>query len=288
MQRYVEVTPEWRKWLADALDAGNTPASLLATMVESHFDEGAARAALADALLGPAIAAAPTQPTRTERAYTSDAVRFPAGNTIRTPDRDVRVLMRMSRPVIAVLDQVLSDEECEQLKQMTAGRLTPSAVVAPGTGSHEVMDIRSSEGVYFPCGETELLVRIEARTAAIMHWPNENGEGLQVMHYTVGGEYVPHHDYFPASDEGSAAHLRVGGQRVSTLIMYLNDVEDGGETIFPKIGFSYVPRKGQGLYFEYSNSEGALDPLTLHGGAPVKRGDKWIMTRWMRERPYVG
>lgn len=69
-----------------------------------------------------------------------------------------------------------------------------------------------------------------------------------------------------------------GGQRVSTLIMYLNDVVSGGETIFPKIGLSIVPKKGSAaaVYFEYSNSLGQVDPLTLHGGSPVVQGEKWM------------
>ena len=69
--------------------------------------------------------------------------------------------------------------------------------------------------------------------------------------------------------------------------MYLNAVEQGGATIFPELGMEVLPQKGSALYFEYTNSRSAVDPRTLHGGAPVTGGEKWIVTKWMRERPYM-
>jgi len=279
-RRHLKVTPEWHRWIADALAAGSQPADLLATMTGHAFDERAARDAIADALFGgvPMPAVTAHVPAR----------RLAEGHVLRTPDRDIRVLVRVARPTVVVLDSVLDDDECEGMKQLALTRLARSAVVSPDSGAHAVMDIRTSEGAYFHRAENELIHRIDVRAAAIMGLAEEQGEGLQVMRYGTGGEYVPHFDYFPPDEKGSATHLAQGGQRVSTLIMYLADVEAGGETIFPRIDFSYVPRKGQALYFEYTAADGSLDPLSLHGGAPVKRGEKWILTKWMRERRFAG
>jgi prolyl 4-hydroxylase len=124
------------------------------------------------------------------------------------------------------------------------------------------------------------------RIAEFMNWPQERGEGLQILHYHIGGEYKPHYDYFPPQDTGSDPHLATGGQRQATLIIYLNDVEQGGETIFPDTSLSITPRRGSAVYFSYCNSAGQVDPATLHGGAPVLRGEKWIATKWVRERRY--
>ena len=77
------------------------------------------------------------------------------------------------------------------------------------------------------------------------------------------------------------------GQRLSTLIVYLNDVIEGGETVFPEVGLSVVPRRGNGLYFEYTNSRMQVDLKSAHGGAPVIQGEKWIVTKWMRARRFV-
>ena len=280
-RRHTKVTPEWHRWIADALAAGSPPAELLATMLDNQYDERSARDAIADAVFG-----APAVPVAGASVLPFN--RMAQGHVLHTPDRDVRVLVRVSRPTIAVLDGVLDPDECEAMKHLAVTRLARSAVVSPDSGAHAVMDIRTSEGAYFQRAENELIHRIDVRAAAIMGLAEEQGEGLQVVRYGQGGEYVPHFDYFPPEERGSEAHLEQGGQRVSTLIMYLDDVEDGGETIFPRIDFSYIPRKGQALYFEYGAPDGSLDPLSLHGGAPVKRGEKWILTKWMRERAFAG
>lgn len=282
-RRHTKVTPDWHRWIGEALANGNAPADLLATMKENHFDERVARDAIAEAVFG-GVAPSVADESRAHE-FTS---RLSRGHVIHAPDRDIRVLVRVARPVIAVLDNVLDATECDGLMAMARSRLERSAVVSPDSGSNTVMDIRTSEGAYFHRAENELIQRIDARTAAIMQLTEEHGEGLQVMRYGVGGEYMPHYDYFAPEQKGSASHIASGGQRVSTLIMYLDDVQAGGETIFPRIDFSYVPRKGQGLYFEYAAADGSLDPLSLHGGAPVTAGEKWIITKWMRERPFAG
>lgn len=281
---HTKVTQDWQDWIREALAAGNAPADLLKTMKENQFDEAVAREALVTALFGSAVAPVAAHAS----ALTPFHGRLADGHVLHTPDRDVRVLLRIARPTIAVLDNVLDAEECDALMRMAIPRLERSAVVGVADGINTVMDIRTSDGAYFQRAENDLIRRIDARTSAIMRLPEDRGEGLQVMRYGVGGEYLPHFDYFQPDEKGSQPHLATGGQRVSTLIMYLHDVEAGGETIFPRIDFSYVPRKGQALYFEYTDAEGILDPLSLHGGAPVVRGEKWIVTKWMRERVFPG
>jgi prolyl 4-hydroxylase len=281
---HTKVTRDWQDWIRDSLAAGSTPADLLQTMCENQFDKGVAREAIATTLFGSAF----TPVAEHALAVTPFRGRLEPGHVLRTPDRDVRVLLRIARPTIAVLDNVLDADECDALMRMAVPRLERSAVVGKTDGANVVMNVRTSDGAYFQRAENELIQRIDARASAIMGVPEDCGEGLQVMRYGVGGEYEPHFDYFPPDEEGSKLHLVAGGQRVSTLIMYLHDVEAGGETIFPRIDFSYVPRKGQALYFEYTAADGSFDPLSLHGGAPVERGEKWIVTKWMRERAHPG
>jgi prolyl 4-hydroxylase len=281
---HTKVTQDWQDWIRESLAAGNAPGDLLSTMKKHQFDETVAREALVTALFGSALPPAAAHAS----ALTPFHGRLADGHMLRTPDRDVRVLLRIARPTIAVLDNVLDADECDALMRMAVPRLERSAVVGVTDGVNTVMDIRTSDGAYFQRAENELIRRIDARASAIMRLPENQGEGLQVMRYGAGGEYLPHFDYFEPNEKGSQPHLATGGQRVSTLIMYLHDVVEGGETIFPRIDFSYVPRKGQALYFEYTNAEGTLDPLSLHGGAPVSRGEKWIVTKWMRERAFPG
>lgn len=207
-------------------------------------------------------------------------------NVIATNDCAVQVLLRMAKPCIAVLANVLSAQECDALVALSKAKLRPSTIVDPATGAIRAIEDRSSEGTFFRVNETPFIAQLDRRIAELMNWPLENGEGLQILRYGIGGEYKPHFDYFPPEDAGSRIHLQQGGQRVSTLVIYLNDVTHGGETIFPELGFAVTPRKGSAVYFEYFDVQGQLDALTLHGGAPVRQGEKWIATKWMRQFAY--
>jgi prolyl 4-hydroxylase len=134
--------------------------------------------------------------------------------------------------------------------------------------------------------ETPFIASLDKRIAELMQVPVVNGEGLQILNYQIGGEYKPHFDYFPPELPGSAVHIARGGQRIATLIVYLNTVEEGGETILPEIGLKVAPVQGNALYFAYTNSLNQVDPLTYHGGNPVIRGEKWIATKWVRQHEY--
>jgi prolyl 4-hydroxylase len=81
--------------------------------------------------------------------------------------------------------------------------------------------------------------------------------------------------------------LQQKGQRLATFITYLSEVEEGGETIFPKIDLKVKPHKGDGLLFYNLHSDGTVDELALHGGLPVIKGEKWIVTKWIREKKWV-
>jgi len=288
MNAMTQLPPEWHSWIQENLARGCTPQSLIDDMVRNHFDPVFARAAVNGVMSGPFTTTTQTQAKAANQAtgYVYEKPRLHGGNLIRTSDRDVRIVMRVRRPLIAVLDGVLSDEECDELIQRSSDKMRRSTTVDPKTGKHEVIADRSSEGTFFALNADPFIARLDRRISEVMNWPVENGEGLQILHYGVGGEYKPHFDYFPPEDPGSQVQMTIGGQRVSTMVMYLNEVEEGGTTIFPEIGLEVVPKKGSAVYFEYTNSQNQLDKLTLHGGSPVTRGEKWIVTKWMRQRRY--
>jgi prolyl 4-hydroxylase len=132
--------------------------------------------------------------------------------------------------------------------------------------------------------KNELVRRIEARIERLFHWPAENGEGVQVLQYRPGAEYKPHYDYFDPAAPGTATILTRGGQRVGTVVMYLNEPEKGGGTTFPDAGLEVYPKRGNALFFSYDKPHPSTK--TLHGGAPVVAGEKWIATKWLREREF--
>jgi prolyl 4-hydroxylase len=289
----LQLNQAWQSWLTENVARGCSPESVINAMMAAGFDHSSATGAVL-LFLYPNANAAPVvpvmdarqRPTALANGYQYDPMPIARGNRIDVGDREVKVLMRCERPQVVVFGDVLCHEECDELVRRSRDKLKRSTTVNPLTGTEDVIDRRSSEGTYFNRCEDDFIASLDLRIARLMNWPMENGEGFQVLHYGLGGEYREHFDYFPPGDVGSAPHLAKAGQRVSTLAMYLNDVDEGGETFFPDAGIAVGPRKGGAAYFRYFNQLGQVDPLTLHGGAPVLAGEKWIMTKWMRERPY--
>jgi len=276
----------WNEWLTSNLNRGCTHESIVAAMVQAGIDASMARDVVRSAVTAGhgELATVVDTTVNDVNPYEYDACPIAEGNCIRAYDRDISVLIRVARPQIIVFDDVLSGDECADLIERSRHRLKRSTTVNPDNGSEDVIETRTSEGCWFPRCEDALIERLDRRIAALMNWPIDHGEGLQILHYAAGGEYQPHFDYFPPDQEGSMVHTSRGGQRVATLIVYLNDVESGGTTIFPEARVAVTARQGGAVYFRYMNGRGQLDPMTLHGGAPVTNGEKWIMTKWMRER----
>jgi prolyl 4-hydroxylase len=128
----------------------------------------------------------------------------------------------------------------------------------------------------------DVVSAIERRLVELTQIPRENGEPIQILFYDKGGEYRPHYDSFDPETYGGAEHIkRGGGQRVASVIMYLNTPYEGGETIFPLADLSVVPEKGKAVLFYNCLPSGEIDLMSLHGGAPVIEGEKWIATRWL-------
>ena len=290
----VNFSPELSAWIQHNLERGCVEQDLVKSMCTQGFQPGLAEGLIAAFVRARREGIAPPRDTLTldglDEAdggeYRYETPRMPAGPVIRTPDRDVAVLSRLARPCVAVLESVLSAEECEQLIALARPRLRPSTVVDPITGEDRAVEHRDSEGMFFRIEETPFIARIDQRISALMGMPVENGEGLQVLRYGPAAKTSPHFDFLVPGNQTNRDSLMRSGQRVSTLVAYLNEVEEGGETVFPEAGLSVLPRRGNAVYFEYCNSLRQVDPLSVHAGAAVLKGEKWALTKWMRERAF--
>jgi prolyl 4-hydroxylase len=240
--------------------------------------------------VGPAAKSTATE-TRieTDAAIPSPPIEFlsTSPNEIETSDHKVEILFALKAPRVVLFGNLLTHEECDQLIALARPKLQRSRVVNAATGTYDIHAARTSSGTHFDRGENELVRKIEVRIAELLGIPLEKGEPIQVMRYMPDAEYKPHFDFFDPAWPGNWKLLSIGGQRIATLIMYLNDVEAGGSTIFPKVGLNVLPRKGNAVFFAYSNGTGELDRHTQHGGRPVGVGEKWIATKWLRIRDYT-
>ncbi len=280
------ITPELRQWIVDQAKAARSPIDVLKSMVDSGWTEEVAISALEETLHG-FLKDAATLPALAANLAAMPAVQVPEPALAESPasvtvdGHTVQIVMTMREPRVVVFGNLLTADECDQLVALARVRLARSETVVITTGASEVNVARTSEGMFFDRGENELCERIEKRIGALLNWPVENGEGLQVLRYQPGAEYKPHYDYFDPAQPGTPLILKRGGQRVATIVTYLNTPECGGATTFPDVKLEVAPVKGNAVFFSYDRPLPAT--RTLHGGAPVTAGEKWVATKWLRE-----
>ena len=271
------------KWLNECLARGHTAASLTATALQSGWHADTVRATVAEAVGRELIANRAVVRTPGGSLPEPDMTQSPT--FIQTADRRVDILTVVKHPRVVVFGNLLSDEECESLIELAQPKLARSQTVDNQTGGEEVNSARTSDGMFFTRSENSVCDRVEKRLAELLNWPFENGEGLQVLRYRMGAQYVPHYDYFDPAQPGTAKIVQRGGQRVATVVMYLRTPERGGATVFPDIGLEVQPVKGSGVFFSYDRPH--PDTKTLHGGTPVTLGEKYVATKWLRENEFI-
>ncbi|MFT5534698.1 MAG: prolyl 4-hydroxylase [Burkholderiaceae bacterium] len=268
----------WQNWVVENLAKGCDPVAMAEMMErEGPFDRTLAQYALADAhrQSHPGLVAVTKMPGIDTTS-----------NKIILPDRIVDVLVSLSLPRVVVLGNVLSEDECDAIAAMSQSRFARSTTIDDDSGTPQFDERRTSESASIQRGENALMWRIDARLAALSGWPVDHGEPLQLQKYQTGNEYRPHFDWFDPALPGAAKHLEKSGQRLSTIILYLTDVEEGGGTTFPSIGLEVYPQKGGALFFCNTTPNGLPDQKTLHAGLPVVKGTKIIANKWLREKPY--
>jgi prolyl 4-hydroxylase len=145
---------------------------------------------------------------------------------------------------------------------------------------------RTNTATMFNLLETDLVcVLLQNRMSACLGTPFRHLEALTVLHYDEGEEITEHFDFIDPHVPDYPQEIQQKGQRIVTFLVYLNDDYDGGETEFPRLGVSHKGVLGEGLFFVNSLRDGSADLRTLHAGRPPTRGDKWIVSQFVRNRP---
>jgi prolyl 4-hydroxylase len=181
-----------------------------------------------------------------------------------------------ARPFVVRFGGLFTARECAYLMAAAAPMLAPSVVVDPVTGAQRPDPLRTSDAAGFNAPlEYPAIHALNRRIAAASGTAAEQGEPLQVLRYRAGGEYRPHLDAIPG----------FANQRALTMLVWLNEDYEGGETHFPEAGLTLRGAPGDAILFRNTLPDGRADPLSRHAGLPVARGEKWLASRWIRTQP---
>ena len=209
-----------------------------------------------------------------------------ANNLIRLGDRNVTVVFEQLAPRLVLMDNFMSESECDAICELATSSMRKARVISKISGGAKLLpDVRDANSACLSEDIHPLIRTVERRIAALTGWQSECGDILQIQRYTKGGKYIPHYDFFNEKSGGEAKYLAPPGQRLATLIVYLRSPESGGATYLANLGMRIVPRRGTALFFSYPGADERTG--TLHGGESVEEGEKWILTKWFRERSRV-
>ncbi|WP_374283563.1 prolyl hydroxylase family protein [Novosphingobium sp.] len=182
---------------------------------------------------------------------------------------------------IWAIPQFVSQDECARLIQLVDGSARPSDLLDQGNGYEGAYRTSYSGDVN---RNDPFVQMIERRIDDTLGLPHECGETIQGQRYDPGQEFREHMDWFWTKAPYWKQEAKRGGQRCFTAMIYLNDVEEGGETHFPNIGVTIAPQQGALIVWNNACPDGSLNQDTIHAGRPVVRGTKYIITKWYRTR----
>jgi prolyl 4-hydroxylase len=173
----------------------------------------------------------------------------------------------------------LPREECEALIEQIDARRRPSEIAddvgVPAFRTSETCDLDWHDPV---------VGAVDRKISDLLRLPLAASEPLQGQRYGPGQEFRPHTDTFEPGGYDYYIHTAETGQRTWTAMIYLNAPEDGGATRFKTIGKTIQPQPGKLLAWNNLLPDGRPNPATLHQGMKVRRGTKYILTKWFRER----
>ena len=178
-----------------------------------------------------------------------------------------------------IVENFLNKEECDNLIKSIKKDLVPSGIF----GNNDPTYRTSSTSPLKSPNDQKFVNFIINKITKLMGIPIENTERIQGQHYLVGQEFKYHTDWFFSDSKD----CEIKGNRTWTFMIYLNDVEEGGETHFKNIDFYSKPKMGRAIIWNNLNKDGSINTKTVHAGLPIKKGEKNIITLWFREHSVI-
>ncbi|MBB6094597.1 hypothetical protein HNQ60_003484 [Povalibacter uvarum] len=189
------------------------------------------------------------------------------------------------RPRILVVERFATEAECAWLIERGRPALT-RALVYRGSADAQVAQTRTNTEMGFTIFHADVLLSLlRDRMAAVLQTSTRFFEVTKLLHYEPGEQFALHGDFLQTNTPELAQEVDLRGQRSTTFLVYLNDGFEGGETDFPRLGFRYKGNRGDALVFSNLQADGSPDYSTVHAGLATTRGEKWLLSQWVRTKP---
>ena len=191
-------------------------------------------------------------------------------------------------PAIRSYPNFLSPTVCRWLIERARPLLSRALVYDGITKQTRAHPARNNNAAIFGLLDTDFVfVLVGRRICSCLNVPFGYLEAPAVLHYAEGREIKEHFDFVDPHVPGYEQEIALRGQRVATFLLYLNDDYSGGQTEFPRLGISHKGHTGEGFFFSNALADGRSDLRTLHAGRPTIRGEKWIVSQFIRNRPVL-
>lgn len=189
-------------------------------------------------------------------------------------------------PRVARFPNFIGPATCAWMIEHMRARLQPAKIYSADHHGHvaDQMRTNSISPLHLSCIDV-VNVFVQYRISAVTELPVSNFDGPTALHYRVGEEIKDHYDYINPDIPNYDHEIRTRGERLITFLIYLNDDYDGGETAFPKLNVTHKGTLGEGLMFVNVLPDGKPNPNAVHAGRPPTRGEKWLISQFVRQQP---
>ncbi|MFN4023670.1 MAG: prolyl hydroxylase family protein [Hyphomonas sp.] len=265
----IVVNDEWLTYTWVRLRSGVEPDEVRRLLARSGFDDDAIRALMREAYDGRRPVSDVDHKAVAQAPITRRALGHPFLRRVPAPKAQLYVWPGFLVPEICEAMVALADE---RLRAST----TTDVFADPKIRTSRSSDIGA-------LGHHLVMQLDELMSEALgIHW--SYSDATQIQRYDPGQEYKAHYDYFTPGTRDYQVHCQFTGQRTWTFMIYLNDVEEGGGTRFRRLEKTIMPEKGKAVIWNNLNADGTVNPYTIHHGMKVRRGSKYVITKWFRER----
>lgn len=269
MQKNLLIFPDWIKWLKENIDKQCNLEDLKAILKKNGFSQISVENVISGF----------NQLDFLDKATPNHYYCF-----LTKQDTNLNVFrVNTDKLAIFVIDEFLTDQECSELRKIDHNDLIQS----PLTYDNGDTDFRTSSTSYLNPNKYPMIEMIDKKISEALGIPVEYGEPTQLQKYQIGQQFKTHKDAFDPGTDAYEKYAEHWGNRTWTFMVYLSDVLEGGETYFPEIHRKFKPTLGRAVIWNNLHDDGIVNKNSLHAGNPVIQGEKYVITKWYRQKPRV-